>query len=268
MNSQPRIPYLSDSRAAVVEGDCIELMKQIPDKSIDFVFSDPPYHLSNGGITVKSGRMASVDKGNWDTSGGLGVDLEFHRRWLSEVRRVLTDDGSIAVSGSYHSIYRCGFLLEELGFRILNDIVWHKPNGAPNLTRRNFAASHETVLWAARSRQSKQVFNYETMRSWDESRDRLKNPGKQMRSVWSIATTPRSEKQFGWHPTQKPLELLRRFIAACTEPGSVVMDPFCGSGTTGVAAVEAGRPFIGFEIDHDYAALARARLLHTASVRG
>lgn len=240
--------------------DCLVGLAEMPDASVDFIFADPPYLLSNGGMSVANGKQVAVDKGLWDKSYGFKSDVEFHRTWLSLAQEKLAADGSLMVSGTYHSIYKCGFLMEELGFRILNELIWFKPNGAPNIGLRTFAASHETLIWGAKSKSSRHVFNYEVMKNSEFLGDKLKSPGKQMRSVWSIPTTPASEKTFGRHPTQKPQALLDRIIEACTNPGDLVVDPFCGSGTTGVAAVKAGRAFVGFEIDKQYSKLAIDRL--------
>lgn len=240
--------------------DCVKGVSGIPDASLDFVFADPPYLLSNGGFTVSSGRQASVDKGRWDISQGFDTDMQFHKDWIAAIRPKLKPDASIVISGTYHSIYKCGVALEQLGFRVLNEIIWFKPNGAPNLSGRSFAASHETLIWASVSTKSRHTFNYLDMKHGDFPGDALKNPDKQMRSVWCIPNTPAREKTLGRHPTQKPLALLERLILACTKPGDVVLDPFVGSGTTGVAAVKLGRSFIGFETDREYSQLARKRI--------
>ena len=164
------------------------------------------------------------------------------------------------ISGTYHSIYRCGVALEKLGFRILNEIVWFKPNAAPNLAGRNFAAAHETIIWAAKSQKSKHTFNYKLMKDYEVPTDSLKNPGKQMRDVWVIPSTPKREKALGGHPTQKPLALLERIIAAVTLPGDTILDPFSGSGTTGVASIRLGRNFVGIELMSEYVELSKRRL--------
>jgi len=244
----------------LIHGDAVESMRNLQPNSVDFVFADPPYFLSNDGISVLSGRQVSVNKGDWDRSHGLEADFAFHLDWLSEVKRVLTPSGTVAVSGTYHSIYQCGFALQKLGFRILNEIAWFKPNAAPNLAGRNFAAAHETIVWASKDPKSRHVFNYEQMKDGEFPGDQLKNPGKQMRSVWSIPATPLREKSFGRHPTQKPLALLERFILACTLPGQNVLDPFCGSGTTGVAAISHGRAFTGIDNNLEFIELARKRM--------
>jgi site-specific DNA-methyltransferase (adenine-specific) len=240
--------------------DALQALLAIETSSVDFVFADPPYFLSNDGFSVKSGKAVSVNKGDWDRSGGLSSDLNFHRTWIRECLRILKPNGTIAISGTYHSIYLCGFVLQELGCRIINDIVWFKPNGAPALAGRNFTASHETVLWASKSRVAKHTFNYSASKAWVDPKDKLLNPGKQMRSVWSISTTPKSEKSFGSHPTQKPLELMMRLIAMCSVEGDTVLDPFCGSGTTGVASVSMGRNFVGIDLDETYLEIAKRRI--------
>lgn len=241
-------------------GDASEVMSAMDSETVDFIFADPPYHLSNGGLSVQSGKAVSVNKGSWDRSAGVDEDYAFHFKWLSAAKDVLKPNGTLMVSGTYHSIYRCGFALEQLGFRILNEIVWFKPNAAPNLTGRNFAASHETIIWASKSKDSKHLYNYSQMKEYSAPTDQLKNPGKQMRDVWSIPTTPMREKTFGKHPTQKPVELLRRIISATTEPGQTVLDPFVGSGTTGVAAIELNRSFIGIDLNPEFLELARERI--------
>lgn len=257
-------PMSSSPVWKVYKADCIAGLKGVEDSSIDFVFADPPYLLSNGGITVSSGKQVLVDKGAWDTSRGFEADLKFHKTWISAVKPKLSPDATIVISGTYHSIYKCGVVLEELGFRILNEIIWFKPNGAPNIGARSFAASHETLIWASLSKKAKHTFNYLDMKQGDFLGDALKNPGKQMRSVWSIPNTPQREKTFGKHPTQKPLALLERIILACTKPGDKVLDPFTGSGTTGVAAVANGRNFLGFETESEFVKLSRDRIKFAA----
>jgi site-specific DNA-methyltransferase (adenine-specific) len=251
--------YASGSYKLIL-GDALAILPGIESESVDFVFADPPYFLSNNGFSVKSGRAVSVNKGDWDKSLGFDSDVEFHRRWISEAIRILKPNGSLVISGTYHSIFQCGFLLQEMGCRVVNDIVWFKPNGAPALAGRNFTASHETLIWAAKSKSAKHTFNYQLSKSWDSPKDKLLNPGKQMRSVWSIAATPKSEKKHGHHPTQKPLELLRRLVEICTREGDLVLDPFCGSGTTGVAAISARRAFIGIEMEVEFLHLSRKRI--------
>lgn len=241
-------------------GDCLQVLKDLPDESIDLIFADPPYMLSNDGFTCQGGRMVSVNKGEWDKSQGPTMDHAFHRAWLTECRRVLKPNGSLWVSGTYHSIYSCGFALQELGYHILNDVTWFKPNASPNLSCRFFTASHETLIWARKTKKVGHTFNYLEMKEGSFPDDRLKVEGKQMRSVWAIHTTPREEKQMGRHPTQKPLKLMERIVVASSNPGDIILDPFCGSGTTGVAAIKHGRIFIGVEKEAEYVSLSMKRL--------
>jgi site-specific DNA-methyltransferase (adenine-specific) len=244
--------FSKSKSAALYEGDCIDLLAQMPEKSVDMIFADPPYNLSNGGTSVHAGKRVSVNKGDWDKSSGVVEDFDFHRKWIAACKRVLKDDGTIWISGTYHSIFACGYALQLEGFRILNDVIWYKPNAAPNLGCRMFTASHETLIWASKSKNSKHTFEYLKMKNGEFPHDFIKRPGKQMRSVWSVLTPGKSEKIHGKHPTQKPLALLERIILAGTKPGDVVLDPFAGSATTGVAAITLGRIFIGFDTSSQY----------------
>lgn len=244
----------------LIFGDFFSEIKKIEDESVDFIFADPPYFLSTGGISVSAGRQVSVDKGDWDKPGLNLTPAEFQNKWISEVRRVLNPNGALVVSGTYHSIFRCGIALEDNGYKILNDIVWFKPNGAPNLSGRRLAASHETLIWASKSPKSKFVFNYKELREAAFEGDQIKRPGSQLRSVWWIPNSSSSEKQYGKHPTQKPIKLMRRVISAFTLPGQLVLDPFMGSGTTGVACVELGRRFVGIEVSKEYFEIAKKRI--------
>lgn len=253
-------PYFKEDGFQLFQGDSLQLLKHIPDESVDMVFVDPPYNLSNGGFTCYAGERASVNKGKWDRSQGLMEDFEFHMQWLASCRRVLKPSGTIWISGSYHSIYACGFALLKAGFKILNDICWFKPNGAPNLSCRYFTASHETLLWAIKDPNERHTFHYDKMKhnEWHNT-DVLKKEGKQMRSVWSISTARGDEKKLGKHPTQKPLSLLQRVVLSCTDEGDVILDPFSGSGTTGIAASMHGRHYTGIEIAEPYLSLTISR---------
>jgi site-specific DNA-methyltransferase (adenine-specific) len=245
-------PFFRSQNSALYQGDCVEVMNSLPEKSIDMIFADPPYNLSNDGYTVHAGKRVSVNKGTWDKSAGTENDFTFHQKWIEACKRVLKDDGTIWISGTYHSIYACGYALQLQDFRMLNDIAWYKPNAAPNLGCRMFTASHETLIWASKSKKSKHTFNYSAMREGNFPGDIIKNPGKQMRSVWSIITPSKSEKLYGKHPTQKPLKLLDRIVLSSTNPRDVVLDPFCGSSTTGVAAILNNRKFIGIDLDDKF----------------
>jgi len=253
--------YYKEDNFTLYKGDCRKILKKFPDEHFDMIFADPPYLLSNGGITVHAGRMVSVDKGKWDKSNGIREDYRFHKEWLEECRKVLKPNGTIWVSGTYHSIYACGLALQKLGYHVLNDICWYKPNASPNISCRYFTASHETLIWARKSKEAKHKFNYELARGGSWSDDFLKKPGKQMRSVWAIGTPKLGEKKFGKHPTQKPLELLRRVVLTSTDEGDLILDPFTGSSTTGIAAYLYGREFIGIDTSKEYLEISKKRFL-------
>lgn len=252
-------PYFTHDSFKLYLGDSLKLLKGLPDASIDMAFADPPYFLSNGGISIQSGKMVKVDKGDWDKSKGFDSDLAFYDAWIGELKRVLKPQGSLWISGTYHSIYLCGYTLAKHGYKILNDIAWYKPNAAPNLSGRYFTASHETLLWAKPFKDARHIFNYDLMRNGDWPEDRMKVPNKQMRSVWSLNTIGRNEKVHGKHPTQKPLKLLERIILSCTNPDDMILDPFTGSSTTGIAALKHGRRFIGIDTEKDYLDLSIKR---------
>lgn len=253
--------YYENENTALFMYDSLELMALLPDNSIDMIFVDPPYMLSNDGISCQAGKMVKVNKGEWDRSKGFEYDVQFHEKWITQCRRLLKPGGTIWISGTNHNIYQCGYLLQKLNFHILNDIAWYKPNAAPNLACTTFAHSHETLLWAKKDKKAKHVFNYELMKNGDFPEDKIKNEGKQMRSVWAINTPPKSEKEHGKHPTQKPLELLKRIITASTNEGAVILDPFNGGGTTGVAALMlSNRHYIGIEIESQYLDLTIKRM--------
>jgi site-specific DNA-methyltransferase (adenine-specific) len=242
-------------------GNSVELMNAMSAESVDMVFADPPYNLSNDGFSVHAGKRVSVNKGKWDKSEGVQEDFNFHYKWIEACKRILKPNGTIWISGTYHSIYACGHALQLQNWRLLNDITWYKPNAAPSLGCRMFTASHETLLWASKSKKAKHTFNYELLKNGTFASDQIKKPGKQMRSVWAIGTPRHDEKLFGKHPTQKPLDLLLRIVLASTQPGDVVLDPFCGSATTGVAALQLERNFIGIDEDKTYLeTLAQPRL--------
>ena len=181
-------PYFKHDNFVLYNTDSIGLLSSLPEDSIDMIFADPPYNLSNGGFSVHAGRMVSVNKGDWDKSKGFEDDYSFHFRWLEACRRVLKPHGTLWVSGTYHSIYQCGHALQSLNYHILNDIAWFKPNASPNLSCRFFTASHETLIWARKEKKAKHHFDYGLMKEGDWKDDVLKKPGLQMRSVWSIGT--------------------------------------------------------------------------------
>lgn len=252
-------PYFHKDNFVLYNADCLQILEQLPENSIDMIFADPPYNLSNGGFTCHAGRAVSVNKGEWDVSKGTKQDFEFHLNWIKACKRVLKPEGTIWISGTYHSIYECGFALQGVGFQILNDIAWYKPNASPNLSCRYFTASHETLLWAKKDKKAKHRFNYKEMREGDWPNDFIKRPNKQMRSVWAINTPNSWEKKFGKHPTQKPFELLKRIVLASTKEGDIVLDPFTGSSTTGLASAINNRKFIGIDMEKNYLELSKKR---------
>ena len=252
--------YFEQKNFKLYHGDCVQIMKKFDACSIDMIFADPPYFLSNGGITCKAGKMVSVNKGKWDKSNGHTKDYQFALKWLTACRRMLKEDGSIWISGTLHNIYKIGFALEELEFDIINEISWFKPNAPPNLSCKYFTHSHETVIWARKSKKSKHTFNYQQMRNWDLGSDKINRNGKQMRSLWSIPVTPKNEKVNGGHPTQKPIKLLRRIIVASSNEGDTILDPFNGSGTTGIVAYSLKRNYIGIDIEKKFLEMTKKRL--------
>ena len=268
-------PVFKQGNIELYNCDSIEFLNRMKPDQVDMIFADPPYNLSNGGFTVHAGRRVSVDKGQWDKSKGFKDDYEFHYRWLEACRRVLKPHGTLWVSGTYHSIYQCGHAIQALGYHILNDVAWFKPNASPNLSCRFFTASHETLIWARKDKKAKHTFNYDDMKhkSWPE--DFFKKENMQMRSVWhipeaesvwTISTPKPDEKRFGKHPTQKPLALLQRIILASTRKGDLVLDPFAGSSTTGLAAALNGRKFVGIDTEKKYLDLSIKRF-HTLKLK-
>jgi site-specific DNA-methyltransferase (adenine-specific) len=234
------------------QGDCLEILPLIPENSIDLIFADPPYFLSNGGITCHAGKMVSVHKGDWDKSRGPDANHEFNRAWLSACQRVLKPNGTIWVSGTAHVIHSVGFAMQQLGFKLLNDISWVKPNPPPNLSCRYFTHATETIIWAAKNSKSRHTFNYKLMKEI--------NRGKQMKSVWEIRPPEPWEKKFGKHPTQKPVALLERILLASSHEADLVLDPFSGSGTTLLAAFRLRRHALGCDLSADFLSLSLRRL--------
>ncbi len=245
-------PYFKAKPIKLFLGDCLEVLQQIAKESVDMIFADPPYNLSNGGFSCHAGKKVSVNKGEWDKSKGIEADFEFHSRWIARCKRVLKPNGTLWISGTNHSIYSCGFALQKQGWHILNDIAWYKPNAAPHLACRMFAHSHETLIWAKKNKNAKQTFNYDEMKYGDFSNDFIKKPDKQMRSVWAINTPSNGEKKYGKHPTQKPELLLERIVLSATNEGDLILDPFCGSATTAIMALKHHRRFVGIDTEEEY----------------
>lgn len=246
------LPYFkSDNRDfTVVNGDCFDVLPQF-DFQFDMIFADPPYFLSNGGISYQAGKVVCVDKGEWDKGGTPESIMEFNRRWLSLCRQKLKDNGTVWISGTHHNIFSIAQVLTELGFKILNVITWAKTNPPPNISCRFFTHSTEFIIWARKSPKVPHQFNYELMKELNE--------GKQMTDVWRLPAIGRWEKSCGKHPTQKPLSLLTRIILASTSENAWILDPFAGSSTTGIAANLCGRKFLGIEREEEYAELSRER---------
>ena len=242
----------------ILIGDCIDSLKTLPDQSVDLIFADPPYNLQLGGDLHRpdNSRVDGVDD-EWDKFDSLKAYDQFTTEWLTECRRVLKDDAAIWVIGSYHNIFRLGYILQDLGFWILNDVIWRKSNPMPNFRGTRFTNAHETLIWASKSEKSKYTFNYDSMK--------IMNDDLQMRSDWLFPLCTgeerlKTEKGQKLHPTQKPEALLQRIMMACTKPDDVILDPFFGTGTTGAVAKKLGRHFIGLERDESYAAAADERI--------
>lgn len=243
--------YKSDDRAfTLVHGDCFDVLPQF-DFKFDMIFADPPYFLSNGGISYQAGKVVCVDKGEWDKGGTPEFIMEFNRKWLTLCREKLKENGTIWISGTHHNIFSIANLLTELGYKILNVITWAKTNPPPNISCRFFTYSTEFILWARKSPKVPHKYNYELMKAINE--------GKQMTDVWRLPAIGRWEKSCGKHPTQKPLALLARIILASTDEHDWILDPFAGSSTTGIAANLCGRRFLGIENELDFANLSRRR---------
>lgn len=243
--------YKSDNRDfTIVHGDCFDELPQF-DFKFDMIFADPPYFLSNGGISYQAGKVVCVDKGEWDKGGSPESIMEFNRKWLSLCREKLKDNGTIWISGTHHNIFSIANVLTELGYKILNVITWAKTNPPPNISCRFFTYSTEFIIWARKCPKVPHKYNYELMKAI--------NDGKQMTDVWRLPAIGRWEKSCGKHPTQKPLALLTRIILASTDEHDWILDPFAGSSTTGIAANLCGRRYLGIEKDGDFASLSKSR---------
>lgn len=237
--------YYEDNNFKLIQGDSLKILNVIEPKSIDMIFADPPYFLSGNGITCSAGKMVSVKKGEWDKKISIQEKHKFNKKWIRLCKEVLKDNGTIWISGTMHNIYSIGMALEEEGFKIINNITWKKLNPPPNISCRCFVHSTETILWAMKDdKKAKHKFNYELMRKL--------NGNKQMRDVWETSLTKPSEKKCGKHPTQKPMEILEKIILASTDEGDLILDPFNGSGTTGIVANRFNRKYIGIEREKEY----------------
>ena len=243
--------YKSDNRDfTIVHGDCFDVLPQF-DFKFDMIFADPPYFLSNGGISYQAGKVVCVDKGEWDKGSSPESIMEFNRKWLSLCREKLKDNGTIWISGTHHNIFSIANALTELGYKILNVITWAKTNPPPNISCRFFTYSTEFFIWARKCPKVPHKYNYKLMKAINE--------GKQMTDVWRLPAIGRWEKSCVMHPTQKPLALLTRIILASTDEHDWILDPFAGSSTTGIAAKLCGRRFLGIEQDLEFSNLSYRR---------
>lgn len=244
--------YFETDNFKLIYNDIFKAIKKLEDKSVDMIFADPPYFLSNDGITCSGGKMVSVNKGEWDRTLSIKEKHKFNKKWIKECYRVLKDNGTIWISGTLHNIYSIGMALEEEGFKIINNITWQKTNPPPNLSCKTFTHSTETILWARKDlKKVKYTFNYNIMKEL--------NNNKQMKDVWITSLTKPSEKKCGKHPTQKPLEILDKIILASTKENDLILDPFCGSSTTGISAVRLNRRYIGIDNEKEYIELSKRR---------
>ena len=248
---KPSPCFVSDEQDFVLyQGDCRDVVPKL-DRQFDMIFADPPYFLSNGGISVQAGKAACVNKGEWDASHGQAEDCKFNREWLKVCRDKLTENGTIWVCGTFHNVFSVANALTELGYRILNAITWQKTNPPPNLSCRFFTHSTEIIIWARKSRKVPHYYNYDLMH-------RIAG-GRQMTDVWRMPAIAPWEKICGKHPTQKPLALIVRAVLACTRRNASILDPFVGGGTTGIASNLIGRDFIGIDSERKYLEIAVAR---------
>lgn len=244
---------MEEENIKLYNGNCFEFLPKLKDNSVDCIITDPPYFLSNDGITCKSGKMVSVNKGKWDRRNGFDEIYNFNLKWIEESYRVLKQGGTLWVSGTYHNIFTIGSIIDSIeDYRILNNITWVKKSPPPNLSCRFFTHSTETILWVRKGKKSKHFFNYDLMKDF--------NGGKQMKDVWVMGRPKKIEKEFGKHPTQKPEELIERMVLSSTQEGDVVLDMFNGSGTTGVVSVRNNRKYIGIELEKDFFKLSKNRI--------
>lgn len=240
-------------RLQLYNDDCFNILPKIQENSVDCIITDPPYFLSNNGITCKSGKMVSVNKGRWDKRKGFDEVYNFNLGWIEESYRILKEGGTLWVSGTYHNIYTIGSIIDSIeDFRILNNITWVKPSPPPNLSCRFFTHSTETVLWIRKGKKSKHTFDYDLMKKT--------NNGKQMKDVWTIGRPKKIEKEFGKHPTQKPEEIIERMILSSTKENDLILDMFNGVGTTGVVSIRNNRKYIGIELEKDYFNISKKRI--------
>lgn len=250
MSSIPAFFKSNDGNFTLLQGDSLQLLKNF-DFKFDMIFADPPYFLSNDGITCQNGHVASVNKGDWDKGGSIEHINSFNQEWISLCREKLQENGTIWISGTYHNIFSVANVLTELKFKILNVVTWAKTNPPPNISCRYFTYSTEFIIWARKNKNTSHYFNYEKMKEL--------NGGKQMKDIWTLPAIATWEKTWGKHPTQKPLKLLSRIILASTKEDSWILDPFSGSATTGIAANLLNRRYVGIEKENSFLELSKLR---------
>lgn len=248
----------TDKNFCLLKGDSMELLPKINHK-FDMVFADPPYFLSNNGLSIQSGKIVSVNKGKWDKSLGTEHINKFNRQWLSLVREKMKEDATIWISGTMHNIFSVGQILTELDFKILNIVTWQKSNPPPNFSCRYFTHSTEQIIWARKNEKTPHYFNYELMKQL--------NGDKQMKDVWKLPAIAPWEKSCTKHPTQKPLSVLTRLILASTKPNAWILDPFTGSSSTGIAANLSNRRFLGIDQEQEYLEISKNRKLEIENPR-
>ncbi len=246
------------SLSKIIKGNTFNILPLLEKESVDMIFADPPYFLSNNGTSCKNGKRVSVNKGEWDKQTSFDEMHQFNRNWLKLCYNILKPNGTIWISGTLHNIYSVGVALIQEGYEIINNITWQKPNPPPNLACRYFTHSTETIIWARKkTKKVKHYFNYDLMKEI--------NGNKQMKDVWTGTAPSKSEKNFGNHPAQKPEWLLERIILASTQEGDTILDPFCGSGTTGVVSERFNRNFIGIDESEEFVNLSVARIINETS---
>lgn len=246
-------PYFEsdDKNFNIYQGNCIDFMSHFQDNSMDMIFADPPYFLSNDGLTFKNGIIQSVNKGEWDKNGNEASIYNFNHEWIAQARQLLKDNGTIWISGTHHNIFTVGQVLKENNFKILNIITWEKPNPPPNFSCRYFTYSSEWIIWARKHSKIPHYFNYDLMKKL--------NGDKQQKDIWRLPAVGSWEKMQGKHPTQKPLGLLSRIILSSTQKDDLILDPFSGSGTTGIAATLLDRNYVGIEKELEFLELSKRR---------
>tara|TARA_X000001036_G_scaffold272564_1_gene253171 strand:+ start:69 stop:848 length:780 start_codon:yes stop_codon:yes gene_type:complete len=255
-------PYFEKNNIILYKDNSFKVLDYLSkkNKKFDTIFADPPYFLSNDGITCINGKMVKVNKGDWDKSRGVDENYQFTLDWMERCKKLLKDSGTLWVSGTFHIIYSVAFAAQKLDMKFLNNIVWEKPNPPPNLSCRYFTHSTETILWFGKEKKSKHKFNYKVMRKI--------NGNKQMKDVWRLTSPKKSEKSFGKHPTQKPIHLLDLILKASTDENSLVLDPFNGSGTTGVSCIKNKRNYTGIEYKKSFCELSKKRFINQFKEQG